>query len=73
MHDGTVAHYVSMEGKLLGEHIGQLDCLNHQHKRRALVVDSKYVSYCPSRAWIFLANWQILEMTRPFSAFTLKL
>jgi hypothetical protein len=32
-----------MEGKLLGEHIGQLDCLNHQHKRRALVVDSKYL------------------------------
>jgi hypothetical protein len=58
----------------LGENIGQLDCLNHQYKRRALVVDSKYVSDCSSKAWIFLA--QLAELgngKRPFSTFTLKL
>jgi hypothetical protein len=74
MCDGTVTHYVRIEGKLLDEEVGQLDCLNHQCKRTALVVDSKYVSDCSSKAVIFLAQLADLgNGKRPFSTFTLKL
>jgi hypothetical protein len=43
-------------------------------QKRALMVDSKYVSDCSSKAWIFLAQLADLRNgKKPFSTFTLKL